>query len=147
MTAIPRPVLVAEDEESDALLLRRVFSKVAPNVPLTIVRDGKEVVDYLSGSGSYANCDLLPLPALLVLDLKMPRMNGFEVLDWLKTRPELRTLPAVILTSSSFEHDKVKALQLGAREYLIKAQDLSQFSDLLHDLLARWNLLFSHESK
>jgi len=125
-----RPVLVAEDEETDAVILERVFRQAKVANPLTIVPDGKAAIDYLSGAD--------PVPALLLLDLKMPRVNGFEVLAWLGLRPELKSMPAVVLSSSSHQSDIDKALELGARDYLIKPQDIGQFVKMVEALNARW---------
>jgi CheY-like chemotaxis protein len=80
------PVLVAEDEESDAVILRLAFQKAHVPHPLVIVHDGQEAVDYLLGKGHYADRILHPIPALILLDLKMPRMSGFDVLAWLQTQ-------------------------------------------------------------
>ena len=125
-----RPVLVAEDEESDALILQRVFRRAGVENPVVIVRDGQAAVDALGGGG--------PLPALLLLDLKMPRMNGFEVLRWLGTRDDLASVPAVVLSSSAHQSDIDKALALGARDYHTKPQDLARFVQLVKDLKSRW---------
>jgi len=133
MTATLPPVLVAEDEESDAIILARAFRRAGLPNPLVVVRDGQGAIEYLTGDRATH-----PLPALLLLDLKMPRVNGFEVLSWLKTRPELAGLPAVVLSSSSHRMDIDRALELGARDYLIKPQDLGRFLTLIQGLGSRW---------
>ena len=138
MSTLFPPVLVAEDEESDALILRRVFAMAKVPNPLIIVRDGQEAVDYLSGTAPYDNRSIHPLPGLLLLDLKMPRMTGFDVLGWLAIRPEYAGLPAVVLSSSSLDSDQVLARRLGAREYFIKPQDLSEFVKLVQRIQAHW---------
>jgi len=101
------------------------------------VCDGKECVDYLSGAGAYADRARHPLPALLLLDLKMPRMHGFEVLKWLATRPEFKELPVFVLSSSSDDADIQKSLRLGAREYFVKPHVLDDLVKILHDLQSR----------
>ena len=127
------PVLVAEDEESDALILARVFKRAQVPNPLVVVRDGQGAIDYLGGDRAQH-----PLPALLILDLKMPNVNGFEVLSWLQSRPDLAGLPAVVLSSSSHRMDIDRALRLGARDYHIKPRDLDQFQTIVKGLSSRW---------
>src|SRR6185436_11022245 len=106
MTAGPlhlAPVLVAEDEETDAMLLRWAFEKAGVAQPLVVARDGKEAVDYLEGEGDCADRVRHPFPCLLILDLKMPRMDGFDVLAWLGERPRFNHLPPIVLSSSAYQ--------------------------------------------
>jgi CheY-like chemotaxis protein len=131
-------VLAAEDEETDAFILRLAFQKAKINNPLIVVRDGAEAVNYLSGSAPYANRATHPLPSLVLLDLKMPRMSGFDVLAWLATRPDLKDLPAIVLSSSSDDSDILKARQMGARDYFVKPNDLSRFVKIIQTLSTRW---------
>lgn len=114
------------------------FRKARLSHPLVIVRDGQEAVDYLSGNGPYADRFAHPLPALVVLDLKMPRMSGFDVLAWLATKPEFRSLPAVVLSSSADESDIKRARQLGAREYFVKPHSFDDLINIAHQMHARW---------
>src|SRR6185436_18985237 len=95
-----KKVLVAEDDPSDAFLLQRAFAASGVPAVLHFVRDGQEAIDYLGGEANYANREAHPLPDLLLLDLKMPRLNGFDVLAWLRQQPGLRRLPVTVLTSS-----------------------------------------------
>jgi CheY-like chemotaxis protein len=132
------PILAAEDEETDALLLAMAFKKAGLPNALVIVRDGQEAVDYLAGQPPYADRSRHPLPGLLLLDLKMPRMNGFEVLEWLAARPDFKDLPVVVLSSSAYESDVAKALGMGAREYRVKPHDYKQLTGLLLEVMARW---------
>ncbi|HWH70972.1 MAG TPA: response regulator [Candidatus Sulfotelmatobacter sp.] len=124
------PILVAEDEETDVLLLQIALKKAGLATELIVARDGQEAVDYLSSAA-------VP-PGLLLLDLKMPRLNGFDVLAWLETRPELKSLPVVVLSSSSLDTDTHKALAMGAREYLVKPHGLQALVQLLQDVHARY---------
>jgi CheY-like chemotaxis protein len=132
------PVLVAEDEETDGFILRLGFERAGLPNPLLVVRDGQEALDYLIGNAPYADRSIHPLPALLLLDLKMPRMNGFEVLAWLATRPDFKDLPAVVLSSSSDDSDIQKARQMGARDYFVKPHSLSDLVKILQRLHTRW---------
>jgi CheY-like chemotaxis protein len=127
-------VLAADDEESDALLLQLAFGKVASPNKLVVVRDGQEIIEYLNGYPPYADRDLYPLPSLLLLDLKMPRMTGFDVLAWLGEHPQFKELPAVVLSSSSHESGIEKARQLGACDYHIKPHGMPQFVQLIKRL-------------
>src|SRR5687768_16993926 len=101
----PATILLAEDNENDALLMRHAFKKAGISNPLVRVRDGEEAIDYLAGHGVYADRRAYPFPALLLLDLKMPRRDGFEVLEWIKADPSLRRLPVTVLTSSDQQLD------------------------------------------
>lgn len=138
MSTVLFPVLAAEDEETDAFILRLAFERARMPNPLVVVPDGRAAVDYLSGSGQYADRTQYPFPALLLLDLKMPRMTGFDVLAWLATRPEFQELPVVVLSSSSDESDVQKSRQMGARDYFVKPHALSDFLQIIECLRARW---------
>lgn len=126
------PVLLVEDNEDDIVLLERAARKVALACPLQTVRDGDAAVAYLSGSGEYADRTRYPLPRLVLLDLKLPRRSGFEVLVWLRAQPLLRRLPVVVLTTSAQADDVARAYTLGANSYLVKP---ALYGDL-HALLA-----------
>jgi CheY-like chemotaxis protein len=133
-----RPVLAAEDDEGDAMLLRLAFKRAEIAHPLIVVRDGQEAIDYLNGQPPYDDRVAYPPPALLLLDLKMPRLNGFDVLAWWAARPELSDLPVVVLSSSSHETDVDEARKMGAREYIIKPHGFTQLTKLLQELRGRW---------
>jgi CheY-like chemotaxis protein len=142
-----RPILAAEDEESDRIILEFAFQKAKLSLPLVIVRDGQEAVDYLCGKGRFADRFAHPLPALVVLDLKMPRMNGFDVLAWLSMQTEFKELPAVVLSSSSDESDMKKARQFGAREYFVKPHSLEDFVKIADQIHARCLSAATHDGK
>jgi CheY-like chemotaxis protein len=122
-------ILLAEDREDDILLIRKAFQKAFIHNPLQIVRDGEEAIAYLSGEGKYSNRSEYPLPDLMLLDLKMPRMNGFEVLEWIRRQPGLSTLRVVVLTASDLMRDVNSAYKLGANSFLVKPTD---FEDVVH---------------
>src|SRR6266567_605609 len=110
-------ILVAEDDPADAFFLQRAFAKAGVSISLHFVRDGQEVIDYLRGEPPFADRVVYPLPQLLLLDLKMPRLNGFDVLGWLKESPDLKRLPVVVFTSSRETADVNHAYDLGANSY------------------------------
>ena len=133
-----RPILVAEDEESDRMILELAFQKAKLPRPLVLVHDGQQLIDYIGGTGPYADRSAHPLPALVVLDVKMPGMNGLDVLAWLATQPQFKEIPAVALSSSADESDMEKARQLGAREYFVKPHSLHALIDIAHQMHTRW---------
>src|SRR5258705_12172576 len=112
-------ILLAEDREDDILLVQRAFAKGEIANPLFVVRDGDEAICYLSGIGKYGNRAEYPLPDLLLLDLKMPRTDGFEVLRWVRQQPGLSALRIVVLTSSENIRDVNQAYRLGANSFLV----------------------------
>src|SRR6187431_667930 len=107
-------ILLVEDDANDALLIQRAFQKAGLRNNLKLVRDGDQAVEYLSGQGNYENRDKFPLPFLVLLDLKMPGLDGFEVLDWIRRDPNLKRLLVVVLTSSNLQTDVDRAYELGA---------------------------------
>ena len=134
-------ILLAEDREDDILLIRKSFKNSFITNPLHVVRDGEEAIEYLSGEGRYANRAEYPLPALLLLDLKMPRKDGFEVLQWIRQQPDLSKLPVVVLTSSENVHDVNAAYRAGANSFLVKPMEFEDFKAMSVFLSNYWLLL------
>ena len=133
-----RTVLVVEDDKNDALLFQRAFAKTEVPARLQFVPGGAEAVAYLKGENAYGDREAHPLPHLMVLDIKMPRMNGFDVLEWLRKQPGLKRLPVTILTSSDLPIDINRAYDLGANAYLVKPHDLTQMSQVLKRVGIFW---------
>jgi CheY-like chemotaxis protein len=131
-------ILLAEDNETDVLLTRRAFKKVGLLNPLQVVPDGEEAIAYLSGTGKYANRAEYPLPVLLLLDLKMPKKNGLEVLEWVRQQPSLRALRIVVLTTSDLYQDVNRAYELGANSYIVKPVEMEQFIRVSETLRGYW---------
>ncbi len=131
-------ILLAEDREDDILLILRAFKKGGINNPLHVVRDGDEAVAYLKGEGRYFNREEYPLPDLLLLDLKMPRMDGFEVLRWIRQQPGLGPLRVVMLTSSEDIRDVNVAYRLGANSFMVKPMDFENVVELGKVLRDYW---------
>jgi len=122
-------ILLAEDREDDIALILKAFSKAYVPNPLHVVRNGEEAIAYLKGEGKYANRAEYPLPELMLLDLKMPRIDGFGVLKWVRHQPNLATLRIVVLTSSDSIRDVNEAYSLGANSFMVKPMD---FEDVIH---------------
>src|SRR5688572_30461536 len=114
-------ILLAEDNETDVLLVRRALQGAGIHSRLEAVVDGEEAITYLRGENQYADRQRYPIPNLLLLDIKMPRKNGLEVLQWLRTsEPPLNRLPVIIMSSSSLQADIDRAYDLGVNAYLMK---------------------------
>jgi len=131
-------ILVAEDDSADAFFLKRAFSKVGVPTSLHFVRDGQEVLDYLFGEGQFADRQAYPGPDLLLLDLKMPRVDGFQVLDWVRRQPRLKRLPVIIFSSSPLDKDINRAYDLGANSYLVKPHSTEDLVALVEKLKNYW---------
>lgn len=127
-------ILLAEDNEDDIILFRRALEKARLLNPLEIVRDGDEAVAYLEGTGRFSDRVKYPLPALILLDLKMPRRDGFEVLSWIRSRPELDALRVVVLTGSRDVYDMTRAYRLGANSFIVKSLDSQTFTQLVESI-------------
>lgn len=134
-------VLVAEDDENDVFFLERAFRQAQVVNPIFRVRDGEDAVSYLRGEDAYCDREKHPLPQLLLLDLKMPRKNGFEVISWVREQPGLKRLPIVVLTSSKEDPDINRAYELGANTYLVKPVKFEGLVDMMRALNLYWLLL------
>jgi CheY-like chemotaxis protein len=132
------PILLAEDDENDIFLMGRAFDRAGIPNPLQVVHNGQEAIDYLSGIGTFSNRDKFPLPGLIMLDLKMPWMDGFDVLKWLRTQRQFDTLPVVVLTSSKLQADIDKSRDMGVYDYRVKPQVFEEFVQLLKDVRSCW---------
>jgi CheY-like chemotaxis protein len=132
------PILLAEDDENDIFLMGRAFDRAGIPNPLFVVHNGQEAIDYLSGKGPYASREKHPLPGLLLLDLKMPWMDGFDVLSWLRTQSQFDTLPVVVLTSSKLQADIDKSRELGVYDYRVKPHAFEDLVRLLDDVRQCW---------
>jgi CheY-like chemotaxis protein len=131
-------VLLVEDDANDVFLMQRAFRKANVTNPLHVARDGQEAIDYLNHLGSFADVTENPPPTLMLLDLKMPRKNGFEILEWLRQQPGLKRMVAVVMSSSSEMTDINRAYDLGANSYLVKPGDFQTLVDLVNLLAGYW---------
>ena len=131
-------ILLVEDREDDVLLVRRSFQKVKLINPLVAVRSGEEAISYLNGDGKYANRSEFPLPDLMLLDLKMPGLDGFDVLRWTRAQPSLRALRIIVLTTSQEVYDVDKAYVLGANSFLVKPSSFDNYVELMRSMSGYW---------
>jgi CheY-like chemotaxis protein len=131
-------ILVAEDSENDVLMLRRAFRHLSVTAPIQYVSNGEEVLAYLDGNGKFANRDEYPLPDILLLDLKMPRKNGFDVLTWWRERKDLAAIRVVVLTTSEEIRDVNEAYRLGAASFLVKPVNFDEFRNTLFAMFQYW---------
>ncbi len=134
----PLGILVAEDELGDILLLRRAFEKAGVNTPVYIARDGQELIDYLSGNPPFTDPVAYPLPALLLLDLKLPVISGFELITWIRNEQRLRHMIIVVFSSSEDPADINRAYELGANSYIIKPHDPDDLVTIVKQLQQYW---------
>ena len=131
-------ILLAEDREDDIILIRKAFRQARMSNPLYVVRDGEEAIDYLKGGGKFSNRAEYPLPDLLLLDLKMPRIDGFEVLKWIRQEEGMDRLRVIVLTSSQSMSDVNVAYQLGANSFLVKPLEFERFVETSKALMRYW---------
>jgi two-component system response regulator len=135
-----RPILLAEDSADDQTLILRSLKKHNITNPVLIANDGVEALDYLFGTGARADEDPLR-PAVVLLDMKMPRLNGLDVLERIRKEPATKHIPVVILTSSDEEQDKLRSYDLGANSYVRKPVDFNEFAEAVGKLGLYWVLL------
>jgi CheY-like chemotaxis protein len=138
MSASPANILLVEDDPNDVLLLERAFRRAGLVYPLTIVNDGDQALDFLQGEGKYENRIKYPLPDLVLLDLKLPRRSGHEVLTWIRRQPGLRRIPVIILTSSKESRDVSEAYDEGANSYLVKPPNAESLIEMVNQLEKYW---------
>jgi CheY-like chemotaxis protein len=137
-------ILLVEDNPQDVLLIQRAFRKANLSVPLQVVGDGEAAVQYLSGQEPYGDRSCYPLPLLILLDLKLPRKSGTEVLAWLQQQPVLKRLPVVVLTSSREYADINNVYDLGANAYMVKPVAFDNLVDIVKTLNMHW-LIFNEK--
>jgi CheY-like chemotaxis protein len=136
--AAEKNILLVEDNEDDAYLMTRALRTADIDSAVHVVTDGEQAVHYLKGSGKFADRTEFPLPGLILLDLKLPRVSGFEVLEWIQKEVSLPQLVVVVLSSSGETRDVNMAYRFGARSYLVKPPTAASFVDLARGLKLYW---------
>jgi CheY-like chemotaxis protein len=131
-------ILLVDDREDDVIFFRRAFKSADLHHSITHVRDGDEAIKYLSRQAPYTDDAVYPVPDVVVLDLKMPKKDGFEVLQWLRDENRLKPAPVVVLTSSDRDDDKKRAKELGAGSYYTKPVDFTKLVGVAKDINRRW---------
>jgi CheY-like chemotaxis protein len=130
-------ILIVDDDENDIFFVKRAFTEINVHCTFQILNNGQEVVDYLGGHEPYADREKYPLPIMILMDLKMPIMDGFQVLAWLRSRAGIKVIPTIVFSSSDLPSDITRAYELGANSFmtksvtydglLLKLQTLSQY--------------------
>ena len=131
-------LLLVEDDANDILLIQRAFRKADLNIPINVVKDGDQAIAYFSGQAPYEDRVQYPLPLLVLLDLKLPRRSGLEVMEWVKRQPIIRRIPIVVLTSSRENSDVDYAYEIGASSYLVKPVTFSALESMVSALDRFW---------
>jgi CheY-like chemotaxis protein len=133
-----RTILHVEDDPNDVLLVGRAFRKAEIGAKVQVVNDGEQAVQYLSGVAGYADREQFPVPFLVLLDLKLPRKSGIEVLEWVRAHPGLKRVPVVMLTSSRQPIDINRAYDLGVNAYLVKPVNFDALVEMMRTLDTFW---------
>ena len=129
---------MVDDSEDDILLVRKALEKGGVPNPVYCLRSGDEAISYLLGEGRFSNRAEYPLPELVLLDLKMPGTDGFEVLRWIRKQPGLGSMRVVVLSASNQMRDVNQAYQLGANSFMVKPMDFENFVELGKSLQSHW---------
>jgi two-component system response regulator len=136
-----KPILLVEDNPDDEALTLRAFRKHNISNAIVVVRDGAEALDWLFARGSHATRDSNVLPQVVLLDLKLPKLNGLEVLEAVRADARTRVLPVVLLTSSKEDRDILRGYELGANSYVQKPVDFVEFVEAIRQLGLYWLVL------
>lgn len=131
-------VLVVEDNPDHALLIQLAAERTLPGLDVRVAENGEEAVAYLGGEAPYEDRRENPLPRLVILDLIMPKLDGFGVLEWISEQPDLEDVPVVVFTSSLNPRDEARSLELGARTFLSKPSTLDELGTLVQELVQKW---------
>jgi CheY-like chemotaxis protein len=131
-------ILQVEDREEDVFLLKYALQRAEISNPVQVAADGREAVEYLAGEGKFADRTKFPLPALVLLDLKLPHLMGLEVLQWIRQQPALKPLIVIILSSSIHGEDVRRAYELGANAFLVKPSDTNVLADICRSIKHFW---------
>ena len=142
-TITTQAILLVEDEENDVVFMEMAFEKAGLSSAFQVAGDGEEAIHYLSGQGEFADRTRFPLPALVFLDLKLPKVMGMDVLKWIRDQPVLNSVVVIMLTSSQLRSDIQQACALGANSYLVKPSNPLELDGIV-DLVKRYWLQLNH---
>jgi CheY-like chemotaxis protein len=137
----PQTILHVEDDPNDVLLLEHACRKTGVGCNVKRVADGEEAIEYLEGTGQFTDRDRFPLPQLILLDLKMPRLTGFDVLTWRLQHDTFKTVPVVVFSSSNHDLDVKRAYELGVNSYLMKPVSFDSLCDIIRTISDYWLML------
>jgi CheY-like chemotaxis protein len=140
-------ILLVEDEENDALLVQMAFQQNHLLNPVQWARDGLEALAYLNGDKEYSDRKKHPFPEVMILDLKMPRMSGLELLTWIREHPQFRVIPTIVMTSSSQDLDIEQAYNLGANTYMVKPCSFDELAKMVRAAHEYWSLSVKPKTK
>jgi two-component system response regulator len=138
MKKTARTILLIEDDEAHATLITRILEEICADVEIPVVNDGQEALEYLCQQGKYAAQEMSTRPDLVLLDLRLPRVDGQEVLKAIKQSETLKVIPVVVLTSSESENDVITAYRNHANSYLVKPLGFGEFSALIRTVSSYW---------
>jgi CheY-like chemotaxis protein len=133
-----KPILLVDDSEDDTNILTDLLRKCSVTNPVQAVRDGRDAIAYLGGEGEYADREKYPFPGIMILDLRMPGVNGFEVLKWIETQPNLGRFLIVVLSGLNVLSDVARAYGLGAHTFLTKPCRADDLRNLIHSFPEHW---------
>ena len=132
-------ILIAEDDENDISLLEVALRRAGINNPLQFVQDGEQAIDYLCQRNGFTDRSRFPFPTVVILDIKMPRRSGLEVLQWLREHPECSVIPSIVLSASAEPQDVQKAYELGASTYFQKPASIDELTEMMRAINQYWN--------
>lgn len=133
-----RTILLIEDNEDDIFFMQRALKQTGVKGSLNVVEDGEEAIAYLTGTGNYQDREEFPLPCIVLLDLKLPRKNGLEVLEWIREQEEFARMVVIVFTSSRHAKDIAAAARLGANSFLVKPPNVDELSNVMAVVRNYW---------
>ncbi len=131
-------ILLVEDDENDILLIKKALKRNYVDNPIHVARNGQEAMDYLMGKGEFADREKHPFPDVVITDLKMPMVTGFELLSWIHEHPEYRVIPTIVLSSSKHDLDVARAYNSGANTYMVKPSDFEEQAEMIKIIRDYW---------
>jgi CheY-like chemotaxis protein len=140
MNPATETILIVEDEPADIEFLQRAFTKAGITNPVQSVSNGEEAIAYLTGRGAFADRKAFPFPRVVITDLKMPQMDGIQLLQWIRANPEFRVVPTIVLTSSTSQSDVNAAFACGASAYIVKPVEIRELQRIAKVIADYWTM-------